>query len=54
MHEVKSIFSSEEEFKTWLQQEFPEPTDPLEKQAVELIGELLLCKEEDLTDEGDA
>jgi hypothetical protein len=40
--EIRATFDNEEEFNALLQQEFPEPTDPKEKEAADQIGELIL------------
>jgi len=42
LHEAKAAFEDDEKFKAWLQQEFPEPTDPQEKEASDLIGKMVL------------
>jgi hypothetical protein len=39
--EVRATFDSEEEFQMWLRQEFPEPTDPEEKEIAERLAEVV-------------
>ena len=40
--EVRATFEDDEKFKAWLQQEFPEPTDPKEKELADMLGKTIL------------
>jgi len=51
LHMLRATFDKEEEFKAWLQQNFPEPTDPQEKEASDLMGSLILSIARDIVEE---
>jgi hypothetical protein len=40
--EVRATFDNEVKFKAWLQEEFPGPTDPSEKELAEQLSEMFL------------
>src|SRR5262249_12081432 len=48
LHKLREKFDNEDQFKAFLQQMYPEPTDPQEKELSELMGEAILAMAEEL------